>query len=509
MPDYPGSLYTKTTVTDDPGGTEIVAAHHNDQEDEILAIETELGTDVAGSLTNLKTRLAVAIADNGTLKFADSSVLTITSGAITVTQNWHRIATEGGAATDDLATINGLAADGTVVFIRPSAANDIVIKHNTGNIVSVGGVDITLADTNEHAILIYDTNLTKWIAGKLASGTSLSTAAAAADNFIAVYTAAATVEGTDNLQWNGTTLTIGDGTAATDYILTFNGETNDTSITWMEDEDYLLLADDVVLPDNEAVKFGTGVDASILYNGTNLIIKPDDVGTGKVVISTAQAGALTIGAGTAGVDYNVVIDGETNDLTLTWMEDETYLKSTAPIRGATSLYRRYYHLPLYATNPGVAGATFIPPDANTTGGNRLDAASELLYAEADVHADWDAASDLTVEIRFVVNVNNTGGGAGDTVDLKLVCYYNGLTETATKTQTVEVATTVGQAAQYKVFEAVFTIDFDAALNVVEVGDEFGFILNLETDSSEVDDIIVTGGSFSYLTTHFGIETGDS
>jgi len=375
MAAYPAALFTPTVVADDPGGTEIVAAHHNSQDDEILAIETELGTDVAGTAATLKARLAVAIADGGTLKFANSTVLTITGGAITVTQNWHRVATEAGAGTDDLDTINGLAADGTLLFIRPSTANDVVVKHNTGNIVTISGGDISLTATNEHCILIYDTNLSKWIAGKLAGATSLTTSAGALDSYIAVYTAAGNVEGTDNLQWDGTTLTIGDGTAATDYIIAINAETNDTAITWMEDEDYLLLADDVVLPDNEAIKFGTGVDASILYNGTNLVIKPDDVGTGKVIISTAQAAALEIGAGTAGVDYNIVVNGETNDLTLTWMEDEAQLKTSAVLRGATSLYRRYYHLPIYATNPGVSGATFIAPSSNHIGGNRLDADS--------------------------------------------------------------------------------------------------------------------------------------
>jgi len=46
------------------------------------------------------------------------------------------------------------------------------------------------------------------------------------------------------------------------------------------------------------------------------------------------------------------------------------------------------------------------------------------------------------------------------------------------------------------------------LNVVEAGDKFGFILNLETDTSEVDDIVVVNASFYYQTAHLGIESGD-
>ena len=43
----------------------------------------------------------------------------------------------------------------------------------------------------------------------------------------------------------GGSLTIGSGKAATDYTLTFDGETNDGVITWMEDEDYFKFGDDI------------------------------------------------------------------------------------------------------------------------------------------------------------------------------------------------------------------------------------------------------------------------
>ena len=36
----------------------------------------------------------------------------------------------------------------------------------------------------------------------------------------------------------GTSLTLGDGTAGTDITVTFDGETSDGVLKWMEDEDY-------------------------------------------------------------------------------------------------------------------------------------------------------------------------------------------------------------------------------------------------------------------------------
>jgi hypothetical protein len=178
-------------------------------------------------------------------------------------------------------------------------------------------------------------------------------------------------------------------------------------------------------------------------------------------------------------------------------------------RSSTANYRRYYHLALGSANPGASGASWVPASANTTGGWRLTSASHLLRGQTDVHSDWDGASDLTVSVKFMVNVDNTGGGDTDTVDLLLTAYYKGVGDTATKSQTVEVPTTIGKSAQYKGFSASFTIDYDKASNVVESGDVMALILNLETDTSEVDDIVIVSMEFYYNTTHIGIESGDT
>jgi hypothetical protein len=190
------------------------------------------------------------------------------------------------------------------------------------------------------------------------------------------------------------------------------------------------------------------------------------------------------------------------------LQPDNQVVTSTVIRDATTLYRRYYHLPLFASNPGAAGATFTAPDANQVGGWLLDAAGEVLYMNTDVHSDWDGTSDLTMEVTFTVNVDNTGGAASDTVDLKTVFYYKGASEIATRTQTDEVATTIGACSQYTQFTAEFTIDYDAASQEVAAGDRMSMIINLETDTSEVDNIILNDASIHYNTTHIGIESGD-
>jgi len=169
------------------------------------------------------------------------------------------------------------------------------------------------------------------------------------------------------------------------------------------------------------------------------------------------------------------------------------------LRSNEAVWWHEYFIPATSFSPGASGATWTPPDANTVGGYQLDAAGEVLYYESHVEPDWDGASDLKFELYFEVNVDNSGGNVEDTVDIKLVCYYKGNGETSCKTQTIEVATTVGQSPQYKQFKAEFAIDWDAVDNVIEVADIFGFILNLETDTSEVDNIIINYGELKYHT----------
>ena len=63
---YPGAIKTFSSVVN--GVTKLVAALFNSPYDEITAIETELGTDVAGTAADLKTRLAVFLNNDGTSK---------------------------------------------------------------------------------------------------------------------------------------------------------------------------------------------------------------------------------------------------------------------------------------------------------------------------------------------------------------------------------------------------------------------------------------------------------
>ena len=63
---YPGALKSYTVKTNKVDLVD--AAHMNSVQEEIVAAQTELGTDVAGSCTDLKTRLYVCIGNDGAVR---------------------------------------------------------------------------------------------------------------------------------------------------------------------------------------------------------------------------------------------------------------------------------------------------------------------------------------------------------------------------------------------------------------------------------------------------------
>ena len=159
MATYPGAIYSATTIINNVNYP--LAAHINVPNAEIVAIETELGADVAGSLTNLVTRLAVSVAADGDLALTGSSTLTIAAGEITATNNLHKVAVETGT-TDNLDTVTA-AADGYVLVLSAAdSSKPIIIRHNVGNILTVGGKTVNLAADGDMVLMVYSTALSKW-----------------------------------------------------------------------------------------------------------------------------------------------------------------------------------------------------------------------------------------------------------------------------------------------------------------------------------------------------------
>jgi len=93
----------------------------------------------------------------------------------------------------------------------------------------------------------------------------------------------------------GNTLTFGAGTAGTDITVTFDGETNDGVLKWMEDEDYFEFSDDILVGSNERLNF----------RDTALYIHSSTDGQLDIVADTE----LQIAATTVDINGNVDISG--------------------------------------------------------------------------------------------------------------------------------------------------------------------------------------------------------
>ena len=83
----------------------------------------------------------------------------------------------------------------------------------------------------------------------------------------------------------GTSLTLGDGTAGTDITVTFDGETNDGVLKWMEDEDYFEFSDDILVASTEKIQFGD--TATFLQQSSDGVLRIDGEATIDLNASTA------------------------------------------------------------------------------------------------------------------------------------------------------------------------------------------------------------------------------
>ena len=104
----------------------------------------------------------------------------------------------------------------------------------------------------------------------------------------------------------GTSLTIGDGTAGTDIAVTFDGETNDGVITWMEDEDLFKFSDDINVGVDDA-----GYDVKFFGDTASRYWLWDTSADGVI-----QRGTLTVGVDDAG--HDVKFFGDTASAYMLW-----------------------------------------------------------------------------------------------------------------------------------------------------------------------------------------------
>jgi len=113
----------------------------------------------------------------------------------------------------------------------------------------------------------------------------------------------------------GTSLTIGDGTAGTDIAVTFDGETGDGVLTWMEDEDYFKFSDEVLMNSTEKLLFGdTGTYIHQSADGVLDLVSDTEIEINATTIdingAVAMDGAIT---GATNITLSGELDAATGD----------------------------------------------------------------------------------------------------------------------------------------------------------------------------------------------------
>jgi len=246
--------------------------------------------------------------------------------------------------------------DGTDLLINPAVvgSGDVVI---TGGSVELEDSESVTLGTGKDATVLYDGTdvvINPRVVGsggvKLDAGTLFIKEQADADTDKAAYgqiwvntatpntlfftddagtdTQLGAAGGTD---MTAHAVTMGGGTAGTDIVWTFDGENNDGVFSWMEDEDYFRLSDNIQLLDNVGIIFGNGSDMTFQSTGANVIVS----GSGQLSLDDTQ---LEVRKDSTTV---ILVDRGVNDGTLISLKQATSEEGRIDVSGTTVGYQTF------------------------------------------------------------------------------------------------------------------------------------------------------------------------
>jgi hypothetical protein len=177
----------------------------------------------------------------------------------------------------------------------------------------------------------------------------------------------------------GTAITIGDATAGTDITVTFDGETADGVLTWMEDEDYFKFSDDILMNSTERLNFGdTGTYIFQSTDGQLDIIADTEVQIAATTIDINGAvdisGALTLAGVTLAETISdtvgaMVTSNTESGITVTYDDADNTLDFTVGT--------------LNQNTTGNAATATILETARTIGGTSFDGSANIAVALSD------------------------------------------------------------------------------------------------------------------------------
>ena len=234
-------------------------------------------------------------------------------------------------------------------------------------------------------------------------------------------------EGGNVTALRGHALTFGLGTSGTDIVLTFDGETSDGVLSWMEDEDQFKFDDDVQIIDDKSLILGTNEDITIKYDETTnnaleiaanvegaalgIVLKADqgDDAGDEWKVNVADGGTLTLG--------NDINSAGTYVTHMTLTPNSTVANSTAAFAGSVTVAN--------ALSIGGTAITSTGAELNIMDGGTSASATTVADADRVVFNDagtmkqvavTDLAAYFDDEITAMPNLTSVGTLTTLTVD---------------------------------------------------------------------------------------------
>lgn len=126
------ALYVKSNGSIYAGGSFDTAGSLKCQSVAIYCKTLSEATDTLANLFELYSSRSQVI------KLGAPTTCVIASDTITITRSYHFVDTEGGAATDNLSTINGGETGNILILRTTNSARDVTLKDGTGNLLLAG-----------------------------------------------------------------------------------------------------------------------------------------------------------------------------------------------------------------------------------------------------------------------------------------------------------------------------------------------------------------------------------
>ena len=226
-----------------------------------------------------------------------------------------------------------------------------------------------------------------------------------------------TAEGGPVTKLLGNTLTFGAGTAGTDITMTFDGETSDGILYWMEDEDYFKFADDILVNSTEKLMFqDTG---TYIYSNADGDLDLVSDGTAVDSINLESAGGITLDAGTAGSGVVYEDDGtemarlynSSSDVILeTKVSDKDFsIKGNDGGSAITAL-----SLDMSAAGAATFNDKVIATELDISGDMDIDGTSNLDNTDIDGTLAVDGTT-ISLDATTSLNIDNSNTSNGITI----------------------------------------------------------------------------------------------